>query len=692
MMDESTRIPPGDVLLKCRSLAAYLTDLQGTITFWSAGAEELFGYRSSEVVGSPERTLYEGPNGRSYGPLIEARYRLARNRTTDECNVAVDHRNGARLWLNLKCESFTADDGSPLGIIVLAARVHREDVSASRLLRSNERYRTLLQLLPDIVYIIDPEGHFTFLSQSVASLGYTPEELIGKHFSVIVHPDDCANVSRQAVLPRFHGRETGEKSSPKLFDERRSGRRKTSNLEVRLIPKDWRNNSRDRVAIVSAVSASGHYSSIDEAHGGKLFVGTIGVIRDITDRKQVEEEHRRLESKLHQAQKMEAIGSLAGGIAHDFNNMLAGISGYAEVIKRKNRGLDGKIKDHRLDSHINVILKASERAGDLTSKLLAFARRGKYQVILVNVHDTIHEVIALLRHTIDRRIEIGLSLKSEPCYVLGDPTQLQNAVLNLAMNGVDAMPNGGSLSFTTEVVEFTPERVKALPYHMTPGKYVRLTVSDTGVGMDKSVKRRIFEPFFTTKDVGKGTGLGLASVYGTVKSHHGSVEATSTVGQGSDFIVHLPLQDPPTSRSIQNTEAIKTGKGKILVVDDEEVVRRILTQMLLEIGYTVSSCTNGMEAVQFYRQHGSTIDLVILDMNMPVMNGIDCFRELRSLDEDVKVIITTGYSFQSETQQIIMAGVAGFIPKPFKLSSLSSEIQKALEDTETHSETDTESD
>ncbi len=468
-------------------------------------------------------------------------------------------------------------------------------------------------------------------------------------------------------------------TSPKLFDERRSGARKTSNLEVRLIPKDWDSGSKDRIAIVSAVSASGHYSSLDEDRGGKSFVGTIGVIRDITDRKQVEEEHRRLESKLHQAQKMEAIGSLAGGIAHDFNNMLAGISGYAEVIKRRNRTYEGAVKDQRLDTHVNVILKASERAGDLTSKLLAFARQGKYQVVLINVDDTIHEVIALLRHTIDRRIEIGLSLNPGPCYVLGDPTQLQNAVLNLAMNAVDAMPDGGTLTFTTDVTDFTPELVKMLPYHMTPGKYVRLTVSDTGVGMDESVRSRIFEPFFTTKDVGKGTGLGLASVYGTVKSHHGSVEARSTTGCGSEFIVHLPLQDPPSSGSIQSTETIKNGKGEILVVDDEEVVRNILTQMLLEIGYTVSTCTNGMEAVQYYRQHGDSIDLIILDMNMPVMNGIDCFRELRGLNGDVKVIITTGYSFQSDTQQIIMAGVNGFIPKPFKLSDLSSEIRKAFE-------------
>jgi len=213
-IDPNTQFSPGDLLLKCGSLAAYITDLQGTIIFWSHGAENLFGYTSSQTVGTAERDLYEGPNGGSYGPVIEARYRLARTRTAGECNVGVDHPNGGRLWLNLKCESYDSDDGRPLGVIVLANQVHRENISSSRLLRSNERYRTLLQLLPDIVYIIDPDGYFTFLSQSVGSLGYTPEELIGKHFSAIVHPDDCANVSRQAVLPRFQGKDIGERSAP----------------------------------------------------------------------------------------------------------------------------------------------------------------------------------------------------------------------------------------------------------------------------------------------------------------------------------------------------------------------------------------------------------------------------------------------------------------------------------------------
>ncbi|MBD3391581.1 MAG: response regulator, partial [Chitinivibrionales bacterium] len=403
-------------------------------------------------------------------------------------------------------------------------------------------------------------------------------------------------------------------------------------------------------------------------------------IRDITDRKRAEEEHRSLQEQLNQAHKMEAIGRLAGGVAHDFNNMLSGIMGYAEVIKRRNRDDQGQPGDPELDRHIDVIIKAPERAGDLTEKLLAFSRQGKYQVVPVNIHDTIAEVKGLLEHTMDRRIEIHEDLRAEPPVVMGDPTQLQNVVLNLAMNARDAMPDGGALAFTTDIRDVDVEFADSLVFRMMPGRYLVLSVSDTGVGMDEQTRRRVFEPFFTTKGIGEGVGLGLSSVYGTVKGHHGAILVDSAVGKGTTCNVYLPAHEEGKAPHETGVHEIPKGSGTILVVDDEEMVRTILTQLLRELGYAVATCGNGGEAIEYYRRHGTNVDLVILDMNMPVMSGAECLAELRKLNPGVKVIIATGYSFQSKTQKILATGVSGFVKKPFKLADLSDEIKRVLEE------------
>jgi signal transduction histidine kinase/ActR/RegA family two-component response regulator len=383
---------------------------------------------------------------------------------------------------------------------------------------------------------------------------------------------------------------------------------------------------------------------------------------------------RELEEQLHQAQKMEAIGQLAGGIAHDFNNMLSGISGYAQLIKR--RFVD---RVPELKMYADAMLSASRSATDLTDKLLAFARKGKYQSIAIDLHETVDAVIELLRHSIDRRITIERRFEAAQHAIVGDPTQIQNLVLNLALNARNAMPAGGVLSFGTTTHFEESDRTIAGQYAVTAGAYLVLSVVDTGTGMDAEVRKRIFEPFFTTGSMGKGTGLGLASVYGTVRNHGGLIEVDSELGKGSTFRVFLPLAKSSVQiPKPQQTQELIRGSGTVLVVDDEEMVCALAKEILLFLGYQVVTCSDGVEGVEYYRQHHRQIDACILDVMMPRMDGYETFRQMRLINPEAKVIIMTGYSLNEDTHHSILVGVSGFIKKPFETAELSALLHAVI--------------
>jgi len=401
--------------------------------------------------------------------------------------------------------------------------------------------------------------------------------------------------------------------------------------------------------------------------------GIVGISRDISSRRRAEDESAILHEQLRQAQKLESIGQLAGGIAHDFNNMLGAISGYAIMIQRKFA------KDNAvLGEYVGVIIDASRRAADLTSKLLAFARRGTYEMLVVDTHETIDDVVKLLKHTIDKKISIIQRLEATPCTVMGDRTQLQNAVLNLAVNARDAMPDGGDLTFTTRIIDIDADFIRSKSLKLQAGRFITMSVSDTGVGMDEATKARMFEPFFTTKKVGKGTGLGLASVYGTMKSHNGAIVVESELGMGITFTMYIPLVDRPVAKVEVLQHAMPRGKARILVVDDEDMVREMAKRMLEELGYTVVTCRDGMEAVDYYKVNKADIDLCIVDMIMPRIGGHDCVYRLKLMNPDVKIIIATGYSVATDTQRIITKGISGFIQKPFEIEDLAEMVSKAL--------------
>jgi PAS domain S-box-containing protein len=384
-------------------------------------------------------------------------------------------------------------------------------------------------------------------------------------------------------------------------------------------------------------------------------------------------ERKQLERRLRQSEKMDAIGQLAGGVAHDFNNQLTGIINYADILL-------AQLEDEDERSCAARILGAAERAAALTAQLLAFSREGKLRTTAVDIHKTIAEVASLLAHSIDKRVQIQLHLAANPSTTTGDPAQLQSALLNLGINAGDAMAEGGEVVFATEVVNLNEEFSRSLPYDVAPGRYLRISVTDTGKGMDEETLGHIFEPFFTTKGVGEGTGLGLAAVYGTVRSHEGAIEVQSEPGQGSTFVLHLPLTQSPVGCDRDGPERRQCAEGtaRILLVDDEECVRTSCVRILGRLGYEVVTCEDGAEAVEYYRQSWEDVDLVLLDMMMPRMNGRDAFLAMREINPDLKTLLLSGFGKDRRIQAILDEGVLGFIQKPFPRDVLTERVAEAL--------------
>ncbi|MBD3240234.1 MAG: PAS domain S-box protein [Chitinivibrionales bacterium] len=397
-----------------------------------------------------------------------------------------------------------------------------------------------------------------------------------------------------------------------------------------------------------------------------------GVAVDVTEQHRAAEERAVMEEQLRQAQKMDAVGQLAGGIAHDFNNQLAGIMGFAELLR------DELGTDSRLASYVDYVLLGSRRAAELTAKLLAFARKGKYQTVPVNVHKVIAEVVSLLEHSIDKRIKIMQTLSASPPIAMGDPTQIQNAILNLGLNARDAMPDGGTLSIDTAVVGLDAHACRNLPFDLDPGPFIRISVKDTGIGIPPGVKERMFEPFFTTKTEGKGTGMGLPSVYGAVRNHRGAVTVESEEGKGTDFSVFLPVAGAEGESSVGADHGAVYGNATVMVVDDEETFRDMAVATLTSLGYKTVTCPDGAAAIEYYRHAWRDIDLVMLDMVMPELDGQQTYEKLREINADVRVLLCSGYSVDGRAQHLLRNGARGFIEKPFRKAELSRKLSDAL--------------
>lgn len=383
----------------------------------------------------------------------------------------------------------------------------------------------------------------------------------------------------------------------------------------------------------------------------------LSVVRDVSER-------RELERRVHEAEKLTAVGRLAGGVAHDFNNQLVGIIGNAEFLRRRLIG------DERMRQSVEAILDSGERAADLTRQLLAFARKGRDRALAVDLHRLILEVVALIERSIDKRISIERDLAADRAVTLGDPSALQSALLNLAINARDAMPGGGHLRFETANLEVSPGQ--SVTHKLAPGRYVRLRVSDTGIGMAPEVARHAFEPFFTTKDT--GTGMGLAAVYGTVREHEGSVELETEPGHGTTFTLYLPVTSKDPAPSPQPPIAIgQLEHGRVLVVDDEPAVARVARDVLLGIGYQVDVCEGGRAALE--RFGPDRYDIVLLDITMPEVDGVEILRRLREVDPRVAVLLMTGHASGTVRERLRDYPEVNVLSKPFSNERLAAAVR-----------------
>ncbi len=519
------------------------------------------------------------------------------------------------------------------------------EIVSGKLELTEQRYQDLVNASPDIIYTLNPEGEITFINGAVKSLlGRNSEQLVNKHYTDIVFGDDTDKA-------KYH------------FDERRTGSRATSGMELRLKTLNIGHNPEESL-MVELKSMGVYDKSVDEA--GKTYMGTYGVVRDIGDRKL-------LEAQLLQAQKMGAIGMLAGGIAHDFNNLLMGIMGRISLI---SHDIDS---NHPHYEHLKGIENIVGRGADLTKQLLGFAMGGKYEVKPADINELIENCSDMFGRT-RKESRIHTIFQKNVCAVEIDQAQIEQVLLNFFVNAWHAMPGGGDIFIQTKNIRLDKE--EAMNYGIKPGRFVMVSVTDTGVGMDEKTQQHIFEPFFTTKKFGRGTGLGLASAFGIIKNHGGLINVSSKKGEGTTFSFYLPAVEAQIVDQLPNDieDEILYGTETILLIDDEEIVINISMEMLNNMGYNVFIARGGKEALEIFKKDKDKIALVILDIIMPDMGGGHVYNVLKEIKPDIKVLLSSGYSIDGQASEIMSRDCDGFIQKPFNINELSKKIRKILDE------------
>ncbi len=502
--------------------------------------------------------------------------------------------------------------------------IHARQVTRE-LLTIKKHYEAILNTLAEGILEITPDGRIVYANPTAVRLGGVPEEkLLASHFLDLFPEEDRARMDD--MLAKVLA------TSQTVFDDAPL-RLQSRQVLVKILP------------MVEDVKKT-----------------IIVVFDDVTDR-------QRMETQLQHAQKMEAIGTLAGGIAHDFNNLLMVIQGNISLM------LFDLDPSHAYYERLKSMEKQVQSGSRLTAQLLGYARKGRYEVKPLDLNQLLRDAAETFNRT---RKDILIHYDLDPTLypIEADAGQIEQVLMNLFVNAADAMPGGGDLILRTENTQH--EAMKDKLYNPKPGHYVLFSITDTGTGMDQGTMDRIFEPFFTTKEMGRGTGLGLASAYGIVKGHGGFIDVESAIGKGTTFKIYLPASGKPVVRAVEMPEPVKKGRETVLLVDDEEAMLAVGSELLRAMGYHVYTARDGVEALDVYGRNREEIDLVLMDMIMPKMSGGEAFDRIKKMNPDAKVLLLSGYSIDGEAAKILERGCSGFIQKPFNMEELSKTIESIL--------------
>jgi PAS domain S-box-containing protein len=600
----------------------------------SPSLETVLGYSPEEALGKSPYDFLEPEDCNQI--LTPSHKKVAHEKVPDITLYKTRRKDGSYIWLETKVKPVLAADGTLRYILSASRDVTEHKQAEERLQESEKKYRSVIQNIQDVFYRSDARGNLLMGSPSGAKMfGYNSvDEMIGLPLDLF-WPDP---EERRQLLDQI--KTTGS----------------AKDFEAVLKKKDG--------TTFNAYFTT-HFYYDDQGN----FLGTEGIIRDVTERKRSEEEKARLESQLLQSRKMEAIGTLAGGIAHDFNNILSAIMGYTNLLQMKMS------KDDPLYSYLKHIFLSTEKAASLTQSLLTFSRKQFINPRPLNLNETISKVAKLLSRLITEDIELKIVLQPKNLIVMADSGQIDQIILNLVTNARDAMPNGGTLTINTKKVHLGTQ-FKSIHGFGATGNYAAISIADTGAGIDAKTREKIFEPFFTTKEVGKGTGLGLSIVYGIVQQHNGFVDVSSKPHHGTTFVVYLPLTEKKMEKKPDLPGDITGGTETILLAEDNAELRTLTKTVLENNGYTVIEAVDGSEAVTKFLEH--VPDFIILDVVMPKKNGKEVYDEISRKSPDIKILFTSGYTDDIIYQKGIMEEGLNFISKPFSPYELLHTIRRIL--------------
>ncbi|MGD0228847.1 MAG: PAS domain S-box protein [Syntrophorhabdales bacterium] len=603
-------------------------DLDGTIVTWNQGAELIYGYSAEEMVGRPIALL--SPPGREDG-VSKIMTLIREGGRIDHYETERIRKDGAKIYVSLTVSPIKDHKGCVIGASTVARDTTERRIAEEALQLAYGYNRSLIEASLDPLVTIDPEGRIIDVNIATEQVtGHCRDELIGTDF-------------------------LGYFTDPQ---KARTGYRTAFNEGL---VRDYPLEIRHREGRITPVL---YNASVYRDDAGSV-IGVFAAARDVTERKN-------LEAQLLQAQKMEAIGTLAGGVAHDFNNILAVIMAYANLIQM---GID---KDDIHKPYVDQIVLSSEKAADLTQSLLAFSRKQKIEVKPCDVKTVVASAAKLLKRLLPEDVELRVETADDKAVAMLDVAQIDQLLMNLATNARDAMPNGGPLTIGTKTVALD-ETFKKIHGFGNQGRYVLLSVSDTGTGMDEKTMARIFDPFFTTKEAGKGTGLGLSSVYGIVKQHGGYIDVRSELRKGTTFEIYLPLAEQAVRKTTQPKVKLRGGTEMVLVIEDDADVRNMMKGILSDQGYTTLEAANGDDGIALFNEHMDEIRLVILDVIMPGKNGKVVLDEISRTDPQVKAIFVSGYTGDIVIEKGVRKDSLDFLQKPISVVKLLAKVREVLD-------------